>query len=123
MCKKWIAYVQNGVVHIALVTAAPPPSAVAAAPRPLLYKICEIFTKSFQGSKVFIHIMNNVSPRSGRIVCPASADAEKRTAPPPMIPNPFTEMRRFKVLSPLNILNIFFYLQGSLSCKLKMEAI
>ena len=43
-----------------------------------------------------VYNMKNVSPRSGRIVWPASADAEKRTAPPPMIPIPLTEMKMFK---------------------------
>ena len=84
------AYVQNGAVHIALVTAAPPPSAVAAAPRPLLDKvlrIADIIISRFQRIHTY---MKNVSPRSGRIVCPASADAVKRTAPPPTIPKPLT---------------------------------
>ena len=80
-------YLQNGVTHIVLVTY-PPPSTVAAAPIP--GHLCNFHVENISNFCLVLKTHFS-SPSHGRKVCaPATAAAEKRTAPPPMIPKPLT---------------------------------
>ena len=63
-----------------------------------------------------------ISPSAGSRVCPASADAVKRTAPPPMIPKPLTAKKNKKIAN-WNLLNLTtnVYLQDSQFCKWRKQ--
>ena len=63
-------------------------------------------------------LINNVSPNKGSTVCAASADAVKRTAPPPMIPKPLAAKKMLLLNLTTNT-----HLQGSPTCMWRREEV
>ena len=65
----------------------------------------------------------HVSPSIGRIVCPARADAVKRTAPPPMTPKPLTAKKIDYKLGTFEFDGKNIYLLGSQTCKWRKQEV
>ena len=87
---------QKGAIHKALdITVPPPTNAAVAAPAPKVAAPVSHKKVRCSSDKKKLPL----SPSTGRIVWPASADAVKRTAPPPITPKLLTEKKHWNLIS------------------------